>query len=62
MAENGYAGLAPPFARRGVYEGLLHILRCVFEPWETNPAMLEAFDRARRGWAATAWRPKVPGP
>jgi AcrR family transcriptional regulator len=49
MAENGYQGLAPPFRDQGVYEGLLHILRSVFEPWETNPRMLEAFHRARRG-------------
>jgi TetR/AcrR family transcriptional regulator, cholesterol catabolism regulator len=49
MAENGYQGLAPPFQEQTVYEGLLQILRCIFEPWETNPRMLEAFHRARRG-------------
>jgi TetR/AcrR family transcriptional regulator, cholesterol catabolism regulator len=49
MEDNGYQGLAPPLKTESVYEGLLYILRCVFEPWETNPQMLEAFHRARKG-------------
>jgi AcrR family transcriptional regulator len=49
MASNGYVDLAPPLAEQDVYEGLLHILRSVFEPWERNPRMLEAFHRARTG-------------
>jgi len=49
MSHNGYADLTPPLAKQGIYEGLLYILRSLFEPWEYNPRMLDAFHRARRG-------------
>lgn len=48
MDEHAYVGVVPP-PGLGVYDGLLHVFRTVFEPWERNPQMLEAFHRARIG-------------
>ena len=53
MDEHAYATLNLPPAL-GVYEGLMHVFRAVFEPWERNPLMLEAFHRARIGPAGQA--------
>ncbi len=47
MNLNGYAELAPPSEHVTLYEGLMALFRHVFEPWERNPRMLEAYYRAR---------------
>jgi AcrR family transcriptional regulator len=47
MSTNCYAELAPPHAGESLYDGLMRGLRYVFEPWERNPRMLEAYHRAR---------------
>jgi TetR/AcrR family transcriptional regulator, cholesterol catabolism regulator len=49
MAVNAYPDLAPPAPEETVYEGLMRLLRSVFQPWERSPGMLEAFHRARSG-------------
>jgi TetR/AcrR family transcriptional regulator, cholesterol catabolism regulator len=49
MSMKSYAELALPDAGESVYEGLMRGLRYVFEPWERNPRMLEAYHRARTG-------------
>ena len=50
------AGAARRRASR-VYDGLMRGLRYVFEPWERNPRMLEAYHRARTGPGRPAARP-----
>ena len=52
MSTNCYAELAPPRAYESLYDGLMRSLRYVFEPWERNPRVLEAYHRARRVPAA----------
>lgn len=49
MAENRYSGLADQTVPPGetLYEGMMRVLRTIFEPWEQHPAMLTAFFRAR---------------
>lgn len=49
MAENRYSGLADQIAEPGesLYDGMMRVLRTIFEPWEQHPAMLTAFFRAR---------------
>ena len=49
MSTNSYAELASPAPGETVYDGLMRGLRYVFEPWERNPRMLEAYHRARSG-------------
>jgi AcrR family transcriptional regulator len=49
MAANSYVGLAPPAADESLHDGLMRVFRHVFEPWERNPRMLEAFHRACTG-------------
>lgn len=49
MAANSYAGLAPPAVDESLHDGLMRVFRHVFEPWERNPRMLEAFHRACTG-------------
>jgi AcrR family transcriptional regulator len=49
MEAHAYAGMADPPPDSSLYEGLMWGLRLVFEPWERNPRMLEAFYRARMG-------------
>jgi AcrR family transcriptional regulator len=49
MSTHSYAELALPTEGESVYEGLMRGLRYVFEPWERNPRMLEAYHRARTG-------------
>jgi AcrR family transcriptional regulator len=49
MAENRYAGLAAQAhpADESLYDGLMRVLRTIFEPWEQHPGMLKAYFRAR---------------
>ena len=49
MAENRYSGLADQTVESGetLYNGMMRVLRTIFEPWEQHPAMLTAFFRAR---------------
>jgi TetR/AcrR family transcriptional regulator, cholesterol catabolism regulator len=49
MAENRYAGLAAQTHRadESLYDGLMRVLRTIFEPWEQHPGMLKAYFRAR---------------
>jgi TetR/AcrR family transcriptional regulator, cholesterol catabolism regulator len=48
MEENRYAGLTKPHdPDESLYVGLMRVLRTIFEPWETHPAMLNAYFRAR---------------
>ncbi len=49
MSTNSYAAPAPPGPDASVYDGLVRGLRHVFEPWERNPRMLEAYHNARTG-------------
>ncbi|MCX4095215.1 TetR family transcriptional regulator [Nocardia sp. alder85J] len=53
MATNAYPDLTAPAPEETVYEGLMRVLRNVFQPWERNPGMLEAFHRARSGPGGT---------
>ncbi|WP_063721742.1 TetR family transcriptional regulator [Nocardia vinacea] len=46
MATNTYPDIAPPIPEESIGDGVIRILRHVFEPWERNPTMLEAFYRA----------------
>ncbi|WP_067668699.1 TetR family transcriptional regulator [Nocardia miyunensis] len=48
MRENRYAGLeARGRGEESLYEGLMRVLRRIFEPWERHPALLAAYFRAR---------------
>lgn len=49
LDENRYAGLSDQQATPGetLHEGLMRVLRSIFEPWERHPGMLKAFFRAR---------------
>lgn len=49
MTENTYAEMAPPAAEETVRAAMMRVLRCVFEPWERNPTMLEVYHHARSG-------------
>jgi AcrR family transcriptional regulator len=49
MGANVYSDVAEPSPDASLYEALMWTLRVVFEPWERNPGMLEAFHRARTG-------------
>ncbi|MCP2276140.1 TetR family transcriptional regulator [Nocardia amikacinitolerans] len=49
MATNIYTELAPPCENESLADGLLRLVRYVFEPWERNPRMLTAYYRARSG-------------
>ncbi|MFC9875595.1 TetR family transcriptional regulator [Nocardia salmonicida] len=49
MAINSYAELELPVAGESLRDGLVRVIRHVFEPWERNPRMLEAYHNARRG-------------
>ncbi|WP_433710456.1 TetR family transcriptional regulator [Nocardia sp. CA-084685] len=46
MATNTYPDIAPPTPEESIADGVIRVLRHVFEPWERNPTMLEAFHRA----------------
>lgn len=47
MEANAYADLSMPEPGEPPYETLVRVLRTVFEPWEKNPRMLEAYHWAR---------------
>jgi TetR/AcrR family transcriptional regulator, cholesterol catabolism regulator len=49
MDEHRYSGLVQQIPQPGesVYQGMMRVLRTIFEPWERHPAMLTAFFRAR---------------
>lgn len=49
MDEHRYSGLVhqSPAPGESVYDGMMRVLRTIFEPWEHHPAMLTAFFRAR---------------
>jgi TetR/AcrR family transcriptional regulator, cholesterol catabolism regulator len=49
MDEHRYSGLVhqTPEPGESVYDGMMRLLRTIFEPWEQHPAMLTAFFRAR---------------
>lgn len=50
MEENRYSGLTKPHATdESLYDGLMRVLRTIFEPWERHPAVLKAYFRARSG-------------
>ncbi|WP_063821104.1 TetR family transcriptional regulator [Nocardia araoensis] len=49
MATNTYATPAPYIEGETLADGLMRLMRYVFEPWERNPRMLEAYYRARSG-------------
>ncbi|MBW0273226.1 TetR family transcriptional regulator [Nocardia sp. MH4] len=49
MATNAYADVTPPTPDESVRDSLIRVLRTVFEPWERNPKMLEAYHHARTG-------------
>jgi AcrR family transcriptional regulator len=49
MDEHRYSGLVhqTPEPGQSVYDGMMRLLRTIFEPWEQHPAMLTACFRAR---------------
>jgi AcrR family transcriptional regulator len=52
MDANRYANLpspAPGVSGESLYEGLMQVLRTIFEPWERHPMMLRSYFRARSG-------------
>jgi AcrR family transcriptional regulator len=49
MSDASYANLAMPAAGESTYDGLLRVFRTILEPWEHNPHMLHAFQRAKVG-------------
>jgi AcrR family transcriptional regulator len=49
MATHCYTDVAQPPPGETVYEGLMRVLRYVYEPWERSPRILEAYHRARIG-------------
>lgn len=49
MDENAYAAISPPDPDATLRDSLMDVLRCVFEPWERSPKMLEAYHHARTG-------------
>lgn len=49
MQANCYSGIANPPADASLFEGLMWVYRKLFEPWERNPRMLEAYYRAMTG-------------
>lgn len=49
MDANAYAELTMPEPDESPYDTMVRVLHTVFEPWEQNPHMLEAYHRARSG-------------
>jgi|SRR5580698_502963 AcrR family transcriptional regulator len=49
MESQVYGPLTEPTPEEPLYEGLKRYFRHIFEPWEQNPRMAEAFMRARLG-------------
>ncbi|WP_194814106.1 TetR family transcriptional regulator [Nocardia sp. XZ_19_385] len=52
MAENAYVAMESPLPGESIYDGLMRVIRHVFEPWERHPRMLQAYHRARVGAGA----------
>ncbi|MBF6170177.1 TetR family transcriptional regulator [Nocardia blacklockiae] len=49
LATNTYVTLPPAPAGESLRDGIVRLLRYVFEPWEHHPRMLEAYFQARSG-------------
>ena len=49
MTENVYGRVTVPSPGTTLYDGLMDMMEAVFEPWEREPRMLEAFHRSRTG-------------
>ncbi|MFC8042216.1 TetR family transcriptional regulator [Nocardia sp. NPDC057353] len=49
MAAEAYAELEPAPPDESTRDSLMRVLRSVFEPWERQPRMLEAYHYARQG-------------
>ncbi|MBH0779910.1 TetR family transcriptional regulator [Nocardia bovistercoris] len=49
VASTMYRELAPSPPQESLAEGLMRVLRHVFEPWERNPRMVRPYFRARSG-------------
>lgn len=49
MATHAYTGMQQPKPGETLHDGLMRVLGYVFQPWERNPKMLEAYHRARTG-------------
>ncbi|MGI5218010.1 TetR family transcriptional regulator [Nocardia sp. CA-290969] len=49
MATHSFTAMQRPQPGETLYAGLMRVLGYVFQPWERNPRMLEAYHRARTG-------------
>jgi TetR/AcrR family transcriptional regulator, cholesterol catabolism regulator len=49
MTVNVYERTTMPSPGTTLYDGLMDMMEAVFEPWEREPRMLEAFHRSRTG-------------
>ncbi|MGW4123487.1 TetR family transcriptional regulator [Nocardia sp. NPDC004711] len=49
MEDNTYIPMESPPPGESIRDGLLRVIRHVFDPWERHPIMLEAYHRARIG-------------
>ena len=49
MVTNVYVKVVLPEPDESLYDVLMRFLRAMFEPWERNPRMLEAYHRATAG-------------
>ncbi|MFE3099594.1 TetR family transcriptional regulator [Nocardia tengchongensis] len=49
MEDNTYLPMETPPPGEPLRDGLLRVMRHVFDPWERHPTMLEAYHRARTG-------------
>ena len=56
MVTNVYVKVVLPEPDESLYDVLMRFLRALFEPWEQNPRMLEAYHRAQLGLAGARLR------
>ena len=56
MVTNVYVKVVLPEPDESLYDVLMRFLRAMFEPWERNPRMLEAYHRAQMGPAGARLR------
>ena len=49
MSSTVYSGMVDPAPDVSLFDALMSVYRQLFEPWEQNPRMLEAYHRARTG-------------
>ena len=56
MVTNVYVKVVLPEHDESLYDVLMRFLRALFEPWEQNPRMLEAYHRAQLGPAGARLR------